>query len=111
MVVLAEKPAMKKMLKLTVYSRNSDKYHGKSISDALFELYQKNSINGATILQGIRGYGVRGASRADVLGLSVNLPIIIETIDENQKIESIISSVKNIVGTNGLIMLEEVNTL
>jgi uncharacterized protein len=102
-------PPMKKMLKLSVYVRNTDKHNGKSISDALVELYKKKSISGATILQGVRGYGVRGASRADVLGLSINLPLIIQTIDEYPRVESVLSDVKNIVGPNGLITLEEVN--
>lgn len=103
------RPAMKKMLKLTVYTRNTDKHHGKNISDVLVELYKQNGVSGATILQGVRGYGVRGSSRVDVLGLSVNLPLVIETIDDDQKIEPILSSVKDIVGSNGLITLEEVN--
>jgi uncharacterized protein len=107
---MAEYPPMKKMLRLSVFARNTDKYEGKSISDVLFELYKKSGISGATIIQGVRGYGIRGSSRADVLGLSVNLPLIIETIDEFQKIESVLSSVKNILGSNGLITLEEVST-
>ena len=45
----------------------------------------------------------------DVLGLSVNLPVVIETIDEYQKIEPLLSDVKQIVGNNGLITLEEVH--
>jgi uncharacterized protein len=102
-------PPMKKMLKLTVYVRNTDRHDGKQISDVLIDLYKKSAISGVTILQGIRGYGARGASRADVLGLAINLPLIIQTIDEYPKIESVLSNVKNIVGNNGLITLEEVN--
>jgi len=103
-------PPMKRMLKLVVRARNSDRYHGKSVSDALLELYKKTGISGATVLQGVRGYGARGTSRIDVLGLSSNLPIVIETVDENEKIQSILSSVKEIVGNNGLVTLEEVTT-
>ncbi len=100
---------MKRMLKLTVRVRNSDTHLGKSVSDVLIDLYKKSGISGATVLQGVRGYGARGSSRVDILGLSVNLPVIIETVDDYQKIESVLSSVKNIVGGNGLITLEEVN--
>jgi uncharacterized protein len=102
-------PPMKKMLKLTVRVRNSDTYQGKSLSDVLIELYRKNGITGATVLQGVRGYGARGASRADILGLAVNLPVVIETIDEYQKIEAVLSKVKGVVRNNGLVTLEEVN--
>ena len=102
-------PPMKKMLKLSVFVRNTDKHEGKAISDVLIDLFKRNGISGTTVVQGVRGYGVRGTSRADVLGLSINLPLIIQTIDEYQKIESVLINVKNIVGSNGLITLEEVN--
>jgi PII-like signaling protein len=104
-----ELPPMKKMLKLTVRIRHKDSFGGKNIVDLLLSLYKENGISGATVLQGVRGYGARGVSRVDVLGLSVNLPIIIETIDEYPKIESVLSKVKEIVGGNGLITLEEAN--
>ena len=102
-------PPMKKMLKLTVRVRNKDSHQGKNIVDLLLSLYRRKGISGATVLQGVRGYGIRGVSTADVLGLSVNLPLVIETVDEYQKIEAVLSEVKQIVGGNGLITLEEVN--
>jgi uncharacterized protein len=103
-----EHPPMKKMLKLSVVVRNNDSHNGKNISDLLLDLYKKSAISGATVLQGVRGYGLRGVARVDVLGLSLSLPIIIETVDEYQKIESILVQVKEIVKNNGLITLQEV---
>src|ERR1700733_668297 len=97
----------KRMLKLTVRIRHRDEHAGKPILDLLLALYKSRGIAGATVLQGIRGYGIRGSSRSDVLGLSVNLPVIIETVDEPQRIESLLPEVKAIVGTNGLMTLEE----
>jgi len=102
-------PPMKRMLKLAVRIRTRDEYQGQPISQALLSLFRERGISGATVLQGVRGYGARGVARADVLGLSVNLPIVIETVDEYQKIEAVLSQVKQIVGSNGLITLEEVN--
>jgi uncharacterized protein len=104
-------PLMKKLLKLSVYARNSDKYRGKNISDVLLDLFKHHGISGATILQGVRGYGVRGSSRVDVLGLSVNLPIVVEVIDEPQKIESLLPEMKTIMGVNGLVTLQEISVL
>ncbi len=100
---------MKRMLKLTVRIRSRDEYEGKPISDALFSLFKDRGVAGSTVLQGIRGFGMHGVARVDVLGLSVNLPVVIETIDEYQKIEPLLSDVKRIVGTNGLVTLEEVH--
>lgn len=101
----------KRMLKLTVRIRHRDEHAGKPILDLLMALYRNRGISGATVTQGIRGFGVRGSSRADVLGLSVNLPVIIETVDNPEKINAILAEVKAIVGRNGLITLEETEVL
>lgn len=101
-------PPMKQMLKLTIRVRSGDKHDGKPIADSLLELYQSRGIGGATVVQGVRGFGYRGAVRLDVLGLSVGLPLVIETVGEYQKIESVLAEAKEIVGSNGLITLEEV---
>jgi len=106
---MSETPPMKRMLKLTIRIRSRDEHEGKPISDLLLSLFKQNGISGATMVQGVRGFGMHGVARVDVLGLSVNLPVIIETVDEYQKIEPILNEVKKIVGSNGLITLEEVN--
>jgi len=106
---MSEPPPMKRMLKLTIRIRSRDEHEGKPISDLLLSLFKQNGISGATMVQGVRGFGMHGVARVDVLGLSVNLPVIIETVDEYQKIEPILNEVKKIVGSNGLITLEEVN--
>ncbi|MDG6983781.1 MAG: DUF190 domain-containing protein [Nitrososphaerota archaeon] len=105
----SSRPPMKRMLRLTVRARSHDQFRGRSLADSLLELYAKQGIGGATVVQGIKGYGVRGAAKFDVLGLSVNLPIIIETVGEYEKVQGVLASVKTMVGTNGLITLEEVN--
>ena len=94
------------MLRLTIRMRHRDEHAGKPILDLLLNLFKTKGITGATVLQGVRGYGVRGSSRADVLGLSLNLPIVIETVDSAEKIEPILSEVKAIVGHNGLVTLD-----
>ena len=101
-------PPMKKMLKLTIRVRSRDEHNGKPISDLLLFLFKEKGISGATVLQGVRGYGLRGNARVDVLGLSVNLPVVIETVDTEEKVDSVLADVKKIVGTNGIITLEEV---
>jgi uncharacterized protein len=99
------------MLKLTVRVRHRDEHDGKQITDLLLALYKRNGISGATVFQGIRGYGARGSTRADVLGLSMNLPVVIETVDEPHKIQAVLAEVKVIVGSNGLITLEELDVV
>lgn len=100
-----------KKLKLTVTVRARDEHEGKPIPDLLISLYKSHGISGATVLQGVRGYGKHGVSRVDVLGLSMNVPLIIETVDEEQKIAPLLEEVKRIVGSSGLATIEEVRVL
>jgi uncharacterized protein len=100
-----------KKLKLTVRIRARDEHQGKPVADLLISLYKSRGISGATVLQGVRGYGKHGVSRADVLGLSINVPLIVETIDDEQKLAPILDEVKRIVGSSGLTTVEEVRVL
>lgn len=102
-------PAPKKMLKLTVIVKARDSFKGRPMVDVLIELYKKVGISGATVTHAARGYGVRGIARADILGLSVNLPTIIETVADGEKIGSVLPEIHRMVGGNGLITTEEVN--
>ena len=102
-------PPPKKMLRLTVIVKAKDSFQGKPLVDVLISLYRKEGISGATVTHAARGYGVRGVARADVLGLSINLPTIIETVADNDKVAKVLPEIHRMVGSNGLITTEEVN--
>jgi uncharacterized protein len=102
-------PPSRKMLKLTVIVKARDTYHGKPLVDVVISLCKDAGIAGATVTHAARGYGVRGVARADVLGLSVNLPTIIETVAEKDKIAKVLPQVHEMIGSNGLITTAEVD--
>jgi uncharacterized protein len=102
-------PAPKKMLRLTVIVKARDSFKGKPLVDVLISLYKDTGISGATVTHAARGYGARGVARADILGLSVNLPTIIETVADGEKIAKVLPEIHRMIGTNGLITTEEVN--
>ncbi len=77
------------MLRLTVIVKAKDSYQGKPVADVIISLYKKVGISGATVTHAARGYGVRGVARADILGLSINLPTIIETVSDTEKIANV----------------------
>jgi uncharacterized protein len=102
-------PAPRKMLRLTVIVKARDSFQGKPLVDILLSLYEQAGISGATVTHAARGYGARGVSRADVLGLSVNLPAIVETVAEEEKVGKLLPEIHRMVGSNGLLTTEEVN--
>ena len=105
----ASLPPSRKMLRLTVIVKAKDSYNGKTVTDILLSLYKDAGISGATVTHAARGYGVRGSARADVLGLSINLPTIIETVAEREKVAKVLPEIHRMIGSNGLITTEEVD--
>ena len=109
MVADSSLPPPKKMLRLTVIVKARDSFKGKPMVDVLISLYKEAGISGATVTHAARGYGARGVARADILGLSVNLPTIIETVADYEKVGKLLPEIQRMVGSNGLITTEEVN--
>jgi PII-like signaling protein len=97
------------MLKLTVIVKAKDSYQGKPVVDVIIELCHRAGIKGATVTHAARGYGARGLARADVLGLSVNLPAIVETVSDKEKIARVLVDIQKMIGSNGLITTAEVD--
>ena len=96
------------MLKLTVIVKARDSFKGKPVVDVILSLYKQAGISGATVTHAARGYGVRGVARADVLGLSVNLPTSSETVASIEKVAKVLPEVHRMIGSNGLITTAEV---
>jgi PII-like signaling protein len=99
------------MLSLKVRIRKNDQYSGKRIQALLLDLLVKNGISGATVWTGVDGFGKRGKSTLHWEGIAVNMPLIVETVDEQSKLEPILPEVKKIVGDNGIVTIEEVYSI
>ncbi len=107
------------MLRVTIRIRSNDiyrgkkndKYNGKPVVDVILALLKENNIAGATVFRAIHGYGTRGIATIKVLGLSMDLPVLIETIDEPSKLKPLLPEIKRIVNDNGLITLDEVGVV
>ncbi len=102
---------MKKMWNLTVRIKKNDELDGKSLQTLIMDLLTKAGIAGATIWIGVNGFGKRGKSTLHLEGVSVNMPMIIEVIDEQAKLEPLLPELKLIVGDNGLVSITEVYVL
>ncbi|HEX8965012.1 MAG TPA: DUF190 domain-containing protein [Patescibacteria group bacterium] len=73
---------------LRIFIGESDKHNGKTLYNYLVEQLRKNHFAGVTVLRGIEGFGHRSLIHsANVLDLSTDLPIIIEVVDTQERIE------------------------
>jgi PII-like signaling protein len=75
---------------LRIFIGESDKYKGKNLYQYLVEFLRKNHYSGITVLRGISGFGKASkVHTSDLLELSSDLPIVIEIVDSEEKIEEL----------------------
>ena len=100
-----------KMWSVVIRIKKNDTMKGKRVHLLILDILKQGKISGATIWTGVGGYGKRGKSDIRVEGISVNMPLVIEIIDELPKLEKILPDIKEIVGDNGLITLQEIGII
>ena len=96
-----------KMWILTIRIKKNDEIGGKRLQTLLLNFLINSGIAGATVWTGVNGFGKRGKSTLHLEGVSVNMPLIIEVIDEQSKLEPLLQELKRIIGDNGLISIQE----
>jgi uncharacterized protein len=96
---------------LTIRIKRNDEYDGKRLHKILIEFLMKAKISGATAWTGVDGFGKRKRSTVHLEGLTVNMPLLIEVIDEKTKLEPLLPQIKRMVNDNGLITLQEVDVI
>jgi uncharacterized protein len=101
----------KKMWALVIRIKKNDKLDGRPLEKVLIEFLVQSGISGATVWTGVDGFGKRGKSTVQLEGLTVNMPMMIEVIDEESKLEPLLPQIKKMVDDNGLITLHEVDVV
>jgi len=98
---------------LRIFIGESDKYNGKNLYQSLTEYLRKNHYSGVTVLRGITGFGKASkVHSSDILALSSDLPIVIEIVDIEEKIEALkkVFDETNMIGS-ALITEEKVKVI
>jgi len=96
---------------LKIYVSEDSKYKGHNLYSAVVFKLKEMGIAGVTVTRGIEGYGkARAIHTSRILDLSSSLPIIIEAIDTQDKIENALPAVKEIVN-EGLVIMTDVHVI
>jgi uncharacterized protein len=95
------------MCQLTIRIKKNDEVGGKRLQDLITDSLMKAHIDGATIWTGVGGFGKRGKSTMYLEGVQVNMPLIIEVVDTQAKLDPLLPYLKLIVGDNGLVTIQE----
>ncbi len=98
-------------LLVRVYVGEADHWNGRPLYQAIVELLRERGIAGATVLRGIEGFGATARLHTTrILRLSEDLPILIEAVDQEDRMRAILPELDAMVG-DGLITLEKVEVL
>lgn len=96
---------------MRIHIGEADKYHGKPLYEAIVNLLRERQYAGATVLRGIMGFGPTARLHTDkVLRLSLDLPLVIECVDTEEKINAILPELDAMLG-GGLITLEKARVI
>ena len=94
-----------------IFIGESDRWHHRPLTDALLERLRKEGFAGATVFQGIAGFGARSVLHTThLLRLSEDLPVVIEVVDTAEHVERLIPILDEMV-TEGLVTLEKARVL
>src|SRR5712671_2361931 len=98
---------------LRIFLGESDKYHGTPLYEALVLKAREMHLAGATVLRGPMGFGHSSRLHtAKVLRLSEDLPMVVEIIDSEEKINAFLPLLETLMGTgSGLVTMEKVQVL
>ena len=100
-----------KMLCLTIRIKRNDELQGKRLHNLLLDFLMQNKIAGATVWTGVDGFGKRKRATIKIEGITINMPLIIEVIDEPTKLEPLLPQIKRMVDDNGIVSLHEVDII
>jgi len=96
---------------LRIFIGESQRYRGHPLYEAIVMKAREMHLAGATVLRGPMGYGRSSRLHtAKVLRLSEDLPIVVEIVDSQEKIDGFLPALDGMIGS-GLITLEKVQVL
>ena len=96
---------------LRIFLGESDKCGAVSLYEKIVIEARKQELAGATVYRGISGFGANSViHKAKFLTISEDLPLVIEVVDEVERIDKFIPIVKEIFdesNSGGLITIEK----
>jgi len=94
-----------------IFIGESDTWHHQPLSTALIERLRKSGFAGATVFHGVAGFGAHSVLHSThILRLSQDLPVVIEVVDSDEKVQELLPILDEMVH-EGLVTMEKVRVL
>jgi len=94
-----------------VFIGESDRWKHQPLSSALVERLRSEHFAGATVFHGVAGFGAHSVLHTTrILRLSEDLPVVIEIVDSEDRMERL-SAILDEMVVEGLVTMEKVRVL
>jgi PII-like signaling protein len=94
-----------------IFLGESDRWRGQPLYVAIVEEMRRAGLAGATVFKGILGFGGHSVVHAArIVDLSSDLPVLIELVESEEKVEAFLPTLDRMV-TEGLVTLENVHII
>jgi len=96
---------------LRIFIGESDRYRHRPLYEAIVLKARELELAGATVLRGPMGFGKSShLHTAKILRLSMDLPIVIEIVDSEDKVNAFLPALDEMMG-GGLVTLERAKVI
>lgn len=96
---------------MRIHIGERDRFEGQPLYEAIVHLLRSRQLAGATVLRGVMGFGASARVHTDrVLRLSLDLPLVIECVDTEERIREILPELDRMIG-GGMITLERARVI
>lgn len=96
---------------LRIFIGEADKWQGRPLYEAIITVAREEGLAGATVMKGVMGFGCKSHMHtAKFLRLSEDLPVIIEIVDSDEKIQKFLPTLDPMV-REGLVTQEKVQVI
>ncbi len=96
---------------MRIYTDEQARAGHQALFEAIVRKARDRKLDGATVLRGPMGFGRSAViQNASILNLSANLPVVIEIVDEEEKLREFLHELEGLDDI-GLVTLEKVQVL
>lgn len=96
---------------MRIFIGEGDRYGHVPLYEALVELLRNEGFAGATVLRGVCGFGANRVYHTQrLLDLSAELPLVVEAIDSQEKIDAVMPRI-DVMMKGGMITLEKATVI
>lgn len=90
--------------RLRVFVGEDERYRGRPVFEAIILAARDRGLSGATVFRGFMGYAPHASvSTAGILRLAENLPVVVDIVDDEEKIDGFLPFLREVVKTGFVI--------